>query len=97
MNNVGEGTDAVLVTPDLAVLWRLAGRQLPDGAPPEGEPTFRSMRPRVLYLMLELLMNELEQEPPEVPPSAADLTVLLSSTNARVRMLGIRLSTFRQT
>jgi hypothetical protein len=53
---------------------------------------FDNVRLRVRAAMLELLLQQLEEEPAMVAPAQEDLVVLLTSKNQRIRTLGIRLS-----
>jgi hypothetical protein len=76
---------------ELEVLWRLAG--CGTWSEPTAEPggRFLELRQRVVAALLELVIAQLEEQPPDVKPRHSDLAVLLSSQNSRLRMLGVRL------
>ncbi len=80
---------------ELEILWRLAGCKVAAPAA-DADPMFQALRPRVFASILEMLMTELEQEPPEGPLSREEVVVLLCSNNHRVRLLGVRLSALGQ-
>lgn len=73
------------------MLWRLAGRRTPlEHAEAVGASRFPDLRPRILAIMMEMVLMELEQGP-AVLPTRADIAVLCASEDARVRVLGLRL------
>lgn len=78
---------------EMETLWRLAGRRTPlEHAEAVGASRFPDLRPRILAIMMEMVLLELEQGP-VVAPTRADIAVLCGSEDARVRLLGIRLLT----
>lgn len=83
--------DSSLVPAELDILWRLTGRKTPGEHAARLGSKFEEMRPRLLVMMLELVILELEQDLPAVCLSPEEISVLLSSHDARVRLLGTRL------
>jgi hypothetical protein len=84
--------DSNRASQEMETLWKLAGRRTPlEHAAELGTARFPELRPRIHEIMMEMILMELEQEPPVVPPSVGDISVLLGSEDARVRLLGVRL------
>ncbi len=76
---------------ELEVLWRLAGCGTWSEHPAPHGDRFLELRQRVAAALLELVVAQLEEQPPDVKPGHSDLAVLLSSQDSRLRMLGVRL------
>jgi hypothetical protein len=87
--------DSSLVPNELEILWRAAGRKTAGEHATRLGSKFEEMRPRLLAMMLELVILELEQDLPAVCLSQDEIAVLLSSLDGRVRLLGIRLLSYR--
>jgi hypothetical protein len=81
---------------ELEILWRLAGRRTPGEHAVRLGQKFSDLRPRIAAVMLEMVLIELEGNPPAVRPSLSDLALLLASSNPRIRLLGIRMALFRE-
>ena len=81
---------------ELETLWRLAGRRTPEEHAAQLGQKFSDLRPRIAAVMLEMVLIELEGNPPAVRPSQGDLALLLASSDPRIRLLGIRMASFRE-
>ncbi|MBB6070014.1 hypothetical protein HKM21_27080 [Longimicrobium terrae] len=79
--------DSIPVPPEIEVLFRLAGRQTLSSHAAKLNARIEELRPRIAAIMLEMILLELEQEPPMRPPSSSELAVLLKSGDPRVRLL----------
>ncbi|MBB6070041.1 hypothetical protein [Longimicrobium terrae] len=75
---------------ELETMWRLAGRRTLREHAERLDSQIQELRPRVLAVMVEMVLLELERGP-EVAPTAADIAVLCASQDTRVRLLGLRL------
>jgi hypothetical protein len=81
----------ILVTPELSLLWRLSGRKEPGQQAAALEAKFQLFRPRILEMMREMVIIELEQDFPLIALTRQEIAVLLGSADGRVRQFGIRL------
>ena len=88
--------DSIALPHELEVLWRLAGRRTPGEHAAQLGGRFTDLRPRIAAIMLEMVLLELEQNPPAIPPSRGDLALLLASDDPRIRLLGIRMASFQE-
>lgn len=84
--------ESILIPPELAILWRLAGRTAPGEYAGWLESKFQIDRPRAHILMIRGALMDLEQDPPAVPIAQEDLAVLLRSADEHVRLFAVRLS-----
>ncbi len=86
--------ESIPLPEELEVLWRLAGRRSPGEHAARLNSRFEDLRPRILAIMLEMILMELEREEPAVQPTREEIAVLLASTDSRIRLLGVRLLAF---
>lgn len=84
--------ESILIPPELAILWRMAGRTAPGEYAGMVESKFQIDRPRAHVVMIRTALMELEQDPPATPVAQEDLSVLLRSANEHVRLFAVRLS-----
>jgi hypothetical protein len=84
-------SEELLSTSEIETLWRLAGCQPGSTGADQAHAKFEKLRARVNTAMIELVLRQLEREIVAVAPRREDLVVLLTSTNARLRTLGIRM------
>jgi hypothetical protein len=77
---------------ELEILWRLTGRKTPGEHATALASKLQELRPRILEMMMEMVILELEQDPPHVALTKQEIEVLLRSADARIRTLGIRLT-----
>ncbi len=84
--------ESILIPPELAILWRLAGRTAPGEYAGWLESKFQIDRPRAHILMIRGALMDLEQDPPAAPIAQQDLVVLLRSADEHVRRFAVRLS-----
>jgi hypothetical protein len=79
------------MTAEMEILWRLAGRSSLARHAAALESEFQDFRPRILAMMKELAILELEEKLPAVSLTHAEIAILLASSDSRVRLFGIRL------
>lgn len=84
--------DTEPVLAQLDILWRLTGRKTPGEHATALSMKLQELRPRMLEIMMEMVILELEDELPAASLTMRELEILLNSPDARVRAFGIRLA-----
>lgn len=84
--------ESILIPPELAILWRLAGRKAPGEYAGMIEAKFGVDRPRAHILVIRGVLMDLEQDPPTAQVAQEDPAVLLRSADEHVRLFAVRLS-----
>lgn len=77
---------------ELEVLWRMAARRTPAEHGKKLVVRLDALRPRLMPLMRDMILQELDEDGVSNAPTQEDLMVLLGSEDPRVRVLGMRLA-----